>query len=230
MEKTATGSGLSVVVPAALEETQGALLYERLEGIPLVARTLMALDRAAVVDEVIVVVWEQDLTQMADLCTTYALERVRKIVCTKQAGTAALAAGIYECDPTAEFIAIHDPLRPFVTAELIEKALKAAKRIGVAAPALPVRDTIKIVEHGTIQSTPDRRTLYTLQSPSVVESSLLKAALQRADEQGVLEADLAILLEGLDVSHGLSQGADENIRISDRSALPAAAAILTWEG
>lgn len=225
-EEPADRSGLSVVVPATLEGPERALLYEPLEGVPIVARTLLALDRIGVVDEVVVVVWEQELTRMAELCKAFALQRVRKVVCTGQSGRAAIAAGVYECDRGAEFIAVHDPLRPFVTAALIEKALKAAKRISAAAPALPVQDTIKIVENGIIQSTPDRQALHTLQSPGVVESSLLKAALQRADEQGSDAADVASVLAGLEVAVGLCQGAGENIRVSDAGMFPAAAILI----
>ena len=222
--------GLAVVVSTVLDEEQTAMLYERIDGIPLIARTLMALERAPVVDEIILVTWESGLERMVSVCRTFAPRRVRKVVCARSQGCTALLAGVHECDPAAEFIAIHDPLCPFVTAAVLEEVLQMARKKGAATVAVPVRDTIKIVRDGVIQSTPDRRSLYTLQSPQVVESSLLKATLEQAVAQGKTTQDLAAVLEDFGVSFGFSEGNDENIRVTDMGALQIAETVLTWRG
>ena len=73
-----------------------------------------------------------------------------------------------------ELVAVHDAARPFVSAAVITAALEAAARCGAAAPAVPVKDTIKAAARGdgktvppdcAVQTTPDRSTLYAVQTP-----------------------------------------------------------------
>ena len=219
-----SGAGLSVVLSAVLDD-DGAL-YRYLGGVPVVARTLMALDEIPSVREVIVVIREAELTRMADLCRTFEIQRVRKVVCAREAGLRALAVGVYECEPAAEFIGLHDPLRPFVTEEVLAGALNAAQLAGAGAPAVAVKDTIKIVQAGIVQETPDRSALRLLQTPQVVESSLLKAALVKAEEAGARATELWAVLECLGLPLQLTQGSDENIRVGTVTDLPAAETIL----
>lgn len=62
-------------------------------------------------------------------------------------------------------VAIHDAARPFVSRAVITAALEAAARTGAAAPAVPVKDTIKVAQGGRVVSTPDRAMLYAVQTP-----------------------------------------------------------------
>ena len=216
--------GASVVVPAVLGDE--SILYRPLGGVPVLARTLIALDQISQVREIIVVTRAAQLGQAADLCWMYDLRRVRKVVCAKAPGLETLTMGVYECDPAAQVIAIHDPLRPFVTEDVFADALAAAMRAGASAPAVPVKDTIKIVCDGVVQETPDRSSLHLLQTPQMVESSLLKAALDRAREADTEAVHLPTMLELLGIQLQLSQGSDENIRVGSVTDLPAAEAIL----
>ena len=218
---------LSVVVPAIFDDPAGeGALYAGLGGVPVAAQTLLALDRIPQVTEIVVVIREAELKPMADICRDFGIRRVRKVVCAKESGLEALTVGVYECDPAAAYIAIHDPLRPFVTERIIKRALTAAERAGAGAPAVPVKDTIKIVREGVVQETPDRSALYAMQAPQVVESSLLKAALCRAREAGVPIPDLPKALELLQLDIQLTEGSDENIRVGTATDLLAAQAIL----
>jgi len=197
-----------------------------LGGIPVVARTLMALDQMPQVQEIIVVIRESDLKIMVDLVKKFDIRRVRKVVCAKRPGLELLTVGVYECEREAAFIGIHDPLRPFVTKEILAGALAAAEESGTGVPAVPVKDTIKIVRAGVVQETPDRSTLHLLQEPQIVESSLLKAAIQRAGEVAGMAQDLPTVLETLGLPLRLTEGADENIRVANSTDIPAAEAVL----
>jgi len=223
------GPGLSVVVPAFVEEDAmgESPLYRLLDGVPVLARTLMALDSVPFVSEIIVVIREAELLRVADICRTFEIGRVRKVVCAPVAGLSALTVGVYECDRRAEYIAIHDPLRPFVTGKVLKAAFEVAVKSGAGAPAVLVKDTIKIVEAGVVRETPDRSALRLVQTPQVVESSLLKAAISRATEAGAVGGDLPTVLETLGISLWLAEGSDENMRVAAGADLPAAGAILT---
>jgi len=238
-------ASLSVVVPAVFETEA---LYRALGGMPVVARTLMALDKIPQVTEIVVVVRAAELRRMADICRILDVQRVRKIVCVKVADSGkltkgdgwvsystghgqgadlqALTAGVYECEWEADYIAIHDPQRPFVTEREFRLALAAAEKTGVGVSAVPVKDTIKIVQAGVVQETPDRSALHTLQTPQIVESSLLKSALVKAAETEPLSADLPAMLERLGLPLHLAEGSDENIRIVTEMDILAAQAIL----
>ena len=79
---------------------------------------------------------------------------------------------------------MQDGARPLVTPEVIDRVVKAAARCGAAAPAVAVKDTVKVVrEGGAVEQTPDRSALRAVQTPQVFEASLLKAALQDAVEK-----------------------------------------------
>ena len=90
-----------------------------------------------------------------------------------------------------ELVAVHDAARPFVSAVVITAALEAAARCGAAAPAVPVKDTIKAAARGdgktvppdcAVHATPDRSTLYAVQTPQCFDRAAYLAALEELDE------------------------------------------------
>lgn len=74
-------------------------------------------------------------------------------------------------------VAIHDAARPFVSRAVITAALEAAARTGAAAPAVPVKDTIKVAQDGRVVSTPDRAMLYAVQTPQCFSREKYRQAL-----------------------------------------------------
>ncbi len=74
-------------------------------------------------------------------------------------------------------VAIHDAARPFVSRAVITAALEAAARTGAAAPAVPVKDTIKVAQGGRVVSTPDRAMLYAVQTPQCFSREKYRQAL-----------------------------------------------------
>ena len=126
-----------------------------------------------------------------------------------------------------ELVAVHDAARPFVSAAVITAALEAAARCGAAAPAVPVKDTIKTVaEDGAVTGTPDRSTLRAVQTPQVFEADLLKAALQSALENEVPVTDDCSAVERLGKVVYLIDGDEENLKITTPVDLVIAEAIL----
>ena len=84
-----------------------------------------------------------------------------------------------------------------------------------AAPAIPVKDTIKVVgEDGRVESTPDRATLRAVQTPQVFDRDLLVAAWQRAKKEKLQYTDDCSAMEGLGVHVYLTEGSEENLKIT----------------
>ena len=80
---------------------------------------------------------------------------------------------------------MHDGARPLVSPEVITKAILKAAKFGAAAPAIPVKDTIKVSKTGGVDETPDRKTLFAVQTPQVFDLELLRGALQNAKQKGL---------------------------------------------
>ena len=122
---------------------------------------------------------------------------------------------------------MQDGARPLVTPELVDCVIAAAARCGAAAPAVPVKDTIKSVrEGGAVEHTLDRSGLRAVQTPQVFEADLLKAALQSAVEQSLLITDDCSAVERLGKVVFLVEGEEENLKITTPTDLILAEAII----
>lgn len=120
-----------------------------------------------------------------------------------------------------ELVAIHDAARPFVSQEVITAALQAAVCTGAAAPAVPVKDTIKVADaQGRVQVTPDRATLYAVQTPQCFSRRLYLQALEQVtgDKASQVTDDCSLFeLAGLPVA--LTAGSYDNYKITTKEDL-----------
>ena len=197
-----------------------------LDGVPVLARTLLALDGASLVDEIVVAVREEDLVATADLCKIYAVTKPVKIVRGGATRLESVRAALLECRESAAFLAVHDGARPLAEPELIDRVVALAHRTNAAAPAVPVKDTVKVIRDGKVESTPDRDTLRAIQTPQAFDGPLLRAALQAAAEAGAEVTDDCAAVERLGKEVYILDGSYENIKITTPEDLILAEAIL----
>ena len=207
----------SVIVAAAGSsrrmEGQNKLMLP-LDGIPVLARTLLALDGSRLIDEIVVAVREEDLLPTGDLCRLYGVTKPVKIVRGGESRLDSVLAAAMECREDAVFLAVHDGARPLADPELIDRVVALAHRTNAAAPAVPVKDTIKVVRDGRVESTPDRALLRAVQTPQVFDAQLLRAALQSAQPLGAEITDDCSTVERLGKEVYLTEGSYENIKIT----------------
>ena len=85
---------------------------------------------------------------------------------------------------------------------------------GAAAPAVPVKDTVKVAHDGLVEYTPDRSTLFAVQTPQIFDSSLIRAALQKAIDDGAEVTDDCSAVERLGMKISLTAGDERNIKIT----------------
>lgn len=197
-----------------------------LDGIPVLARTLQAVCGAELVDEIVVAAREEDLLPFGDLCKIYGITKPVKIVRGGETRLASVMAASLECCETAAFLAVHDGARPLATPQLIDSVIALASRTNAAAPAVPVKDTIKIVQDGKVEKTPDRSSLRAVQTPQAFDAPLLRAALQSAVEAGAEVTDDCAAVERLGKTVYITEGSYENIKITTPEDIPLAEAIL----
>ena len=199
-------------------------LMEFLDNVPVLMRTLTALQRAAAIDEIVIAAREDALVDISTLCKTYGITKCSKVVRGGESRCHSVLLAALEASPEAKLLAVQDGARPLVTPD---RTVEAAAKCGAAAPAVPVKDTIKTVaEDGAVTGTPDRSTLRAVQTPQVFEADLLKAALQSALENEVPVTDDCSAVERLGKVVYLIDGDEENLKITTPVDLVIAEAIL----
>ena len=123
-----------------------------------------------------------------------------------------------------ELVAVHDAARPFVSEQVITDALAEAEAMGAAAPAVAVKDTIKIANDGAVVQTPDRAALFAVQTPQCFCRNLYWKALKAVQGEKVhLVTDDCSLFELAGLPVHLTQGDYANLKITTKEDLPAAA-------
>ena len=141
-------------------------LMEPLDGVPVLARTLTALQLAQRVDTIIVAAREEDFLAISQLCRTYGITKCAKVVRGGESRAHSVLLAALEAGEDAELLAVQDGARPLVTPELIDAVAEQAAQRGAAAPAVPVKDTVKMAdEAGLVESTPPREKLFAMQTP-----------------------------------------------------------------
>ena len=201
-------------------------LLEPLDGIPVLVHTLLALQGAETVDAIVIAAREEDILPFSQLCKTHGITKPVKIVLGGRDREESVYRAALEADPRTEFLAVQDGARPLVTPGLIDAVAAAAFRCNAAAPAVPVRDTIKRRQGDRVTETLDRESLAAVQTPQVFEASLLKAALQAAMDAGAALTDDCSAVERLGKIVYLVEGEAENIKITTPLDLVLAEAIL----
>ncbi len=202
-------------------------LLQPLGGVPVLVRTLTALQRAGRIDEIVVAAREEDVVEISRLCRTYGITKCAKVVRGGESRTHSVLLAALEARPDAELLAVQDGARPLVTPELIDAVAEAAARTAAAAPAVPVKDTVKVVRaDGTVDRTLERDALRAVQTPQIFEASILKAALQSALEAGAAVTDDCSAVERLGKRVYLVEGDEENLKITTPVDLLLAEAIL----
>lgn len=222
----------TAVVPAAGRSNRMGedKLLLPLGEVPVLIRTLRALEACAYITEIIVATREDLIVPVAQLCKDAALTKVRKVVLGGETRAASVLAGLREADPGTELVTIHDAARPLVTGEILEETILKAAQCGAAAPAVPVKDTIKQAVHGVVTATPDRSELFAVQTPQVFEHGLILGALEKAEADGAELTDDCGAVERLGMSVCLTVGSYENIKLTTPSDIAVALAILEGRG
>ena len=111
-------------------------------------------------------------------------------------------------------MAVQDGARPLVTWQLIDRVVRAANSYGAAAPAVPVKDTVKEVAGGLVVTTPDRSRLQAVQTPQVFDLDLLRGALKKAKDDGAVITDDCSAVERLGMKVKIVAGDERNIKVT----------------
>ncbi len=203
-------------------------MYVEVYGKPILARTVQVFQDSDYIDEIILVVNSRELVLCKqDIVDCYGLDKVKTLVCGGAERQNSVYNGIREVDENCGILIIHDGARPFVSEDNIIDSIDAAVEFGAASIAVPVKDTIKSADTGCFaRETLDRSTLWSIQTPQAFKYDLIKSAHEKAEEEGFLGTDDAVLVERLGYKMKLVMGSYNNIKITTKEDLAIAKAII----
>lgn len=190
--------------------------YILLAGKPIVAHTIEVFENVGPIDEIVLVVGkgEIDLAKK-DIIHKYNFKKVVKII---EGGTErqdSVYDGLKATDANCNIVLVHDGARPFVTGSIIEKSIKVARDAGACVVAVRVKDTIKVANKNMeVDYTPDRDTLWAVQTPQAFEYKLLLKAYKKLRADNIKVTDDAMLVEKLGHTVKIIEGSYENIKIT----------------
>lgn len=195
-----------------------------LDGMPVLARSIQALEESDCIDEIIVSAKRDMLPRVNALVKQY---NFTKVSCVCEGGDTRVNSvknAITHCNKNAEILAIHDGARPFVTSQTVRRTVETAAEFGASACAVRVKDTIKQTdENGIVVNTPPRGQLRAVQTPQVFSFEIYKNALENAPE-GVTDDCMIVEAAGHRVK--LVDGEYSNIKITTPDDIITSQAIL----
>ena len=204
----------AVIVAAGSASRMGGIdkVMAPLGGEPMIVKTVRAFQQCDAIREIVVVTRPDLLVPIMDLCAS--MEKVRAVVAGGSSRQASVSLGLNALSEKVKLAAIQDGARPFVTWQLIDRVVRAAHSFGAAAPAIPVKDTIKEVTGGVVKQTPDRSTLFAVQTPQVFDFDLLRAALKKAEQENAQVTDDCSAVERMGMSVKIVEGDERNIKVT----------------
>lgn len=204
----------AVIVAAGSASRMGGIdkVMAPLGGEPMILRTVRAFEDCETVKEIVIVTREDLMGPIAELCSGFT--KIRSIVQGGSSRQESVKLGLLAFSKEVRLAAVHDGARPLVSGELIDKVIRAAHSYGAAAPAIPVKDTIKVFEGGFIAATPDRSTLRAVQTPQVMDRDLLLGALEKAEQEGTALTDDCSAVEHIGMRVRLVEGEERNLKVT----------------
>ncbi|HXT42358.1 MAG TPA: 2-C-methyl-D-erythritol 4-phosphate cytidylyltransferase [Candidatus Angelobacter sp.] len=165
-------------------------LFLEMAGRPVVAHTWQRFDKAACVDEIILVVRDTMQPAFAELAKRFRFQKPHRVVVGGKERQDSVWNGLQSLDPAAEIVAIQDGARPCTSEKVIGDTVRAAREIGAAVAAQRVTDTIKESDGDSlIARTVDRSKLWAVQTPQAFRVEVIRRALSAVRQKGLLVTD-----------------------------------------
>lgn len=200
-------------------------LAEPLDGIPVILRTLAAVEAVPEIREIVVVAREDRVEEYRRLLGQCS--RLRAVVPGGSARQESVRNGVRALSPDCTLAAIHDGARPLVTPEVFARCIEAARSCGAATAAVPVKDTIKLAdEAGRVLDTPDRSRLWAVQTPQIFDRERYLRAAEEAERRGLSCTDDCQLFEAMGWEVQLVMGDYRNLKLTTPEDFLAAGAYL----
>lgn len=204
----------AVIVAAGTASRMGGIdkVMALLRGEPMIVRTVRTFQNCEAVKEIVIVTREDLIPKITSLCGKF--DKVRTVVVGGKDRAESVKNGLTMLSKKVKLVAVQDGARPLISGAVIDRTIRAAHTYGAAAPAIPVKDTIKVVKGGIVSSTSDRNTLKAIQTPQVFDLDLLRGALKKAFADGAAITDDCSAVELLGYKVKIVEGDERNIKVT----------------
>lgn len=196
---------------------------------PVVAWSLLAFENCREVDQIVLTVRKDQVAAARGLQMMFGIHKLKAVVVGGTRRQDSVMAALKEIPAyESQLIVIHDAARPCVTPELICETLKSARRYGSGVAAAPMVDTVKVAgKDQMVTETPDRSTLWAVQTPQAFAADKLIAAYEQyATDRTVDYTDDAAVMEAAGEKVRLVKTLAPNLKITTPIDLTIAAAVL----
>ena len=201
--------------------------FIELDGLPIVARTLMAYEAADTIHEIIVVAKEDEIPLYADFSEQYGITKLKKVIAGGETRQDSARLGSDEVDERCKFVAIADAARCLTTPVEIQRVCHAAYQWGAASAGVPATDTVKVVDSSVfIESTPDREYTWLAQTQQVFGLTLYRTAAYVSRDENFKTTDDNQLAEYIHVPVKMVRCSRENLKVTEPLDLLIAQVIL----
>ena len=204
----------AVIVAAGSASRMGGIdkVMAPLKGEPMICHTVRTFQSCDAVKEIVIVTREDLIVPISDLCREFP--KVKAVVVGGKNRQESVSMGLAALSDKVKLAAIHDGARPLVSWQLVDLVIRMAHNYGAAAPAVPVKDTIKVVEGGLAKETPDRSKLRAVQTPQVFDYDLIRGALKKAKLDGAELTDDCSAVERMNMTVRIVDGEETNIKVT----------------
>ena len=190
-------------------------LFLTVRGIPVIAHTLMALEKSGYIDEIVLSAREEDMPELKRIIDQFGITKATSIVRGGAYRSASVKAAMAAVSEIADVVAVHDGARPLIEESAIGVAVESAAKSGAAAVGVRPKCTLKRADKdGFITETVDRSEMFEIQTPQVFTKEILERAYSA--EESVLEkaTDDCSLAERLGVRILVVEGSYRNIKVT----------------
>jgi 2-C-methyl-D-erythritol 4-phosphate cytidylyltransferase len=194
--------------------------------------TISAFAKVESVIQIIIPTSKDWISEVQEICNSIPNQKIQfKVILGGSERQFSIQNGLDHIKHDVTLVAVHDAVRPFISAELIMRTAHEASKFGGAIVGVPAKDTIKKVNSSlSILNTPNRKELWQAQTPQIFRKSILIQAYKSAIENKFVGTDDASLVERVGGEVKLVEGDRENLKITYPVDLKIAEMILKEEG
>ena len=223
----------AVIVAAGKGKRMGTEISKQflpLGGKEILAHTVEKFQQASAIRDIVLVTGADSQQDVQDMVREYGWNKVVSVTAGGRERQDSVYNGLKQVGKDTEIVLIHDGVRPFVTEEILEDSIAVALKMGGCVAGVPAKDTIKVCNVENIAvATPDRSTLWQIQTPQTFRKELILQAYKEAKADGFIGTDDASLAEHSGYPVKVIMGSYRNIKITTKEDMLIGEAFLKEE-
>lgn len=224
------GISSAIIVAAGQGKRMGGQTRKQflmLEGKEIIAHTIERFEQFSEIKEIILVTGKDDIEGVEAMVISYGWKKIAAVVCGGKERQDSVKCGLNALSENTNTVLIHDGVRPFITEDMINRSISAAQKYDGCVLGVPAKDTIKICdENEMVLETPNRSSLWHIQTPQTFRRDLIEKAYNKAEQEGFLGTDDASVAEFYGAKIKVIHGSYQNIKITTKEDLLVGACFL----